>query len=59
VASLRNHSSAGPDEDAACLAALHLDRNGSLSGQIKRGLVSLIVSGRLKPRQRLPSDERL
>jgi len=36
-----------------------LDRNGSLSGQIKRGLVSLIVSGRLKPRQRLPSDERL
>lgn len=59
MASLRNHSGTGPDEDAACLAAINLDENGSLSGQIKRSLVSLIISGRLKPRQRLPSDERL
>ena len=46
-------------DDAACLAASHLDQNGSLSGQIKRSLGSLIVSGRLKPRQRLPSEELL
>ena len=47
------------DEDIACLAAINLDEKGSLSNQIKRSLVSLIIGGRLKPRQRLPSDERL
>ena len=46
-------------EDTACLTALNLDANGSLSDQIKRSLVSLIIGGRLKPRQRLPSEERL